>query len=681
MVEDNAGDRWLFSEILRSRGYTVVSCETGEAAWSAFEEAMPAMVILDLMLPGIDGVELCRRIRGHPRGREPVVLAVTGRDDPGAVGEILGAGADDFIRKPVDPTLFDIRLAIAERKIRDQQERETTRRALESKTRELETLFQNLHDVFFSIDVTNDRLIQVSSAATELFGHTPEELRSDPDLWKRYLLPPSDGRDPWTALLEYPEDAAVVSEYRVVGHGGATRWVRASVKVEPRAEGDIVRAYGTIVDITVERDAHLELAERNEELAALYRLSALTLTARSVDEAYEPMLEEIAQVTGLPIVLIEHLDRDRDRLVVTASHGLERTSDPPIELPAHQTLAGTVVQTGRPVVERELKRHQEGGHEAIRGLGLKGFAAFPLTSAGAVVGALVVADTKPLESTDRLLRLGTNLATTVATYVERLEAEAALRENESRYRTLAQELQQANQELESFAYSVSHDLRAPLRTMQGFAHALLQNFGDRLEPEARDYARRIIASGQQSEALIRDLLAYSRLSFEQLELKPVDLESVVDAAREQVEGDVAAAAASVEVIGALPTVLGSHTILVQVVANLLSNAVKFVPVDRKPEVRIRTEQRDEHRVRLWIEDNGIGVAEAQRERIFRVFERLTEAGQHPGTGIGLAIVRRAMQRIGGSCGVASLPDRGSAFWIELPNDRHRSWRPWSRKPR
>jgi signal transduction histidine kinase len=269
---------------------------------------------------------------------------------------------------------------------------------------------------------------------------------------------------------------------------------------------------------------------------------------------------------------------------------------------------------------------------------------------------------------DHFEQLGVSLAATLAAYVERLEAQEAIRESEMRHRTLATQLQQANQELESFAYSVSHDLRAPLRTMQGFAHALVQNFGNELSDEARDYARRIIASGQQSEKLISDLLAYSRLSFERLELMPVELNAVVDQAREQVQADLTESQAHVTVEEPLPTVRGNVTALVQVVANLLSNAVKFVPDDRKPEVRIWSEER-EGNVRLWVEDNGVGVPVGQEERIFRVFERLVESGNRPGTGIGLAIVRRGLQRVGGECGVEHLPDGGSGFWIEIPGER------------
>ena len=261
-----------------------------------------------------------------------------------------------------------------------------------------------------------------------------------------------------------------------------------------------------------------------------------------------------------------------------------------------------------------------------------------------------------------------------------MAAEDALRDSDNRHRTLAMQLKQANQELESFAYSVSHDLRAPLRTMQGFAHALLQNYGDGLHPEARDYARRIIHSGRQSERLISDLLAYSRLSCEKVEMKAVELETVVTQAMEQVEGYVREAGADIRVQRPLPVVLGSQTALVQVVSNLLSNAVKFVEDGRQPAIRLTTEERGDY-IRLSVEDNGMGVPEGQEERIFRVFERLSMGGEQPGPVIGLAIVRRGMGRIGGRCGVDRLPDGGSAFWVEALRELRLSRRPWTRRNR
>jgi len=215
---------------------------------------------------------------------------------------------------------------------------------------------------------------------------------------------------------------------------------------------------------------------------------------------------------------------------------------------------------------------------------------------------------------------------------------------------------------------VSHDLRAPLRTMQGFAHMLLDGHSDTLGPKASDYVRRIIFAGRDSDQLITSLLEYSRVSLAEVGLTPVSLEHVVDSARRRLAADIEASHAHVEIGGPLPTVLGNDTILVQVVANLLSNAVKFVPGGRTPEVLVRAEHMDSE-VRLWVEDNGVGIPPGAEDQIFRAFERLPSGGNRPGTGVGLAIVRRGIQRMGGACGVVARQGGGSAFWIDLLQDR------------
>jgi PAS domain S-box-containing protein len=679
LVEDNETDRWFFAEILRSRGYTVVATASGEEAAVALAEATPDLALLDLDLPGIDGLEVCRRVRSQEDGERTLILVVTARDEPGGLNEVLEAGADDFLKKPIEPSALAVRLDIAERRIQQNRAYDEARHALASKRRELETLFANLQDVSFSVDIEGDRLIQVSPSCERIFGVTSERLMEEAELWKRFLLPADGDEDPWAELREGSAGGAFVREYAVALPGGATVWVRASTQVHD-GEGGGLRADGLVVDITHEHEARKELAARNQELAALYRLAELTLTADSLEEAYNRILDLVADVTGCPIVAIEHLDRDKDRLVVTAARGIPSADDEPLVIPLRHTLSGVAISTGEPLLETNPGSRPEHRHEAFVDLGLEAYAAFPLTAAHEAFGTLLLANTEPMEFTERFERLGRNLATTIATHVERMEAEDALRESESRHRLMATQLQQANAELESFAYSCSHDLRAPLRTMQGFAHALLQNYADELPEDARDYARRIIASGQQSENLISDLLDYSRLSFERVELNAVELSAVVETAREQVRADLDDADAEVSVEDELPEVRGNLTTLVQVVANLLSNAVKFAREDTKPEVLIHAEEAEDDHIRLWVEDNGIGVPEGQEERIFKVFERLSEGGNRPGTGIGLAIVRRGLERIGGRCGVARRPEGGSAFWIELPKERRVAWRPWrSRK--
>ncbi len=187
----------------------------------------------------------------------------------------------------------------------------------------------------------------------------------------------------------------------------------------------------------------------------------------------------------------------------------------------------------------------------------------------------------------------------------------------------------------------------------------------------------IVKSESRAEDLISDLLDYSRLSFDALELQPIDLKEVISAVMEQVGPALKEVEAEITIDGDLPTVMAQKTILAQILANLVTNAAKFVPEERSPEIVIRCDEREE-RVRIWVEDNGIGVPEGQEDRIFGVFERLDQVSDRPGTGIGLAIVHRGMERIGGETGVERRAV-GSAFWVDVPRELELGWRPWVRR--
>jgi PAS domain S-box-containing protein len=242
-----------------------------------------------------------------------------------------------------------------------------------------------------------------------------------------------------------------------------------------------------------------------------------------------------------------------------------------------------------------------------------------------------------------------------------LRAYATTLEETVRQRTAS--LEMANTQLEAFAYSVSHDLRAPLRGMHGLAHALLEDYGPVLDDRARDYARRIVSEATVLDQLIQDLLAYSRLTRIDLALESVDVGEVVDAALHNLDEDIRSSHATIEVDPALPRLKANRAVLTQVLTNLISNAVKFGGTD--PMVRVRAQSVDGV-ARIWVEDRGIGIATKHQERIFRAFERLHGAEQYPGTGIGLAIVHKAIERLGGRVGVESLEGAGSRFWFELP---------------
>ncbi len=227
---------------------------------------------------------------------------------------------------------------------------------------------------------------------------------------------------------------------------------------------------------------------------------------------------------------------------------------------------------------------------------------------------------------------------------------------------LEQRVEERTAELQSFAYSVSHDLRAPLRAIQGFADALLEDYAQDLDLVGIDYAQRVVSAAQRMDTLIQDLLIYSRLSRDDIQLKPIALENILSDMLNELESYLQDA--EITIRQPLPRVIGHHTTLLQILTNLTTNAVKFVAHGVRPQVKIWTEQRQDM-IRLWVEDNGIGIALEHQERIFRIFERLHGIESYPGTGVGLAIVQKAVFRLNGRVGLESAPGEGSKFWIEL----------------
>jgi PAS domain S-box-containing protein len=236
---------------------------------------------------------------------------------------------------------------------------------------------------------------------------------------------------------------------------------------------------------------------------------------------------------------------------------------------------------------------------------------------------------------------------------------------EERVAERTRRLQHAVQELEAFSYTIAHDLRAPLRAMHRFSEVLIEEYGPGLDDEGRSYARRIIAGAEKMDLLINDLLKYSKLTQSEIRPQRISTGPLIAEVLRQLHPDAAAPEPEVVIEEPLPDLTGDRVLLSQVFLNLLSNAMKFVKPGTRPRIRVTGERRD-GLATVSILDNGIGVEAESQSRLFRVFERLGAAKEYPGTGIGLAVVRRAMERMGGEYGVESGWGEGSRFWIRLP---------------
>ena len=273
---------------------------------------------------------------------------------------------------------------------------------------------------------------------------------------------------------------------------------------------------------------------------------------------------------------------------------------------------------------------------------------------------------RPLRATTLVAAIKTALRARTRQYEIRdliADREELLASLEQRVTERTAKLQLMVEELEAFSYSVSHDLRAPLRVLDGYAQALVEDYGESLEPGAKELLNRISRTAHRMDRLTQDLLAYTRVSRGELTLEPVDLAGMVRAVIEQYPSLVASRQ-FIRVRMPMGVVRGHVPSLIQCFSNLLENALKFVREGEAPRIEIYAETFGD-RVRVTVEDHGVGIDPAHQRRIFGMFERASAHKHVPGTGIGLAIVKKAAERMGGTTGVLSEPGRGARFWVEL----------------
>ncbi len=443
----------------------------------------------------------------------------------------------------------------------------------------------------------------------------------------------------------------------------------------PAALWGISRTY--VAAETEFRSARAGERRSAEQVRILREIDRAILAGGTVEAIVEAALVRLGRLIpyNRASVALLHEDQGVARVLAVRTTG-ETKVGPGAEAPISELAGATLdelragknavlhdlsAQTGVPPYFRKLR------DEGVRSIGM-----VPLMCRGEMLGALNLSFDRVGGPTSEEFELGREVADVIALAVlqaqlrEALEKQAA--ELERRVIERTQELSEVNVELEGYVRSVSHDLRAPLRAVHGFGNMLLEETGDRLGKTEREYVERIVSASGRMVALVRDLLDYSRLGREDVRVRSIDLLHVVEEAQDLLQSELDDRRAKLEIQSPLLPVVGHHSSLVQTMVNLLSNAAKFVAKGVDPRIRVRTEAHGD-RVRVWVEDNGIGIPAADQERMFRMFERLNVASQYPGTGIGLAIVRRAVERMGGTMGVESRPGEGSRFWIELPRAR------------
>ncbi len=419
--------------------------------------------------------------------------------------------------------------------------------------------------------------------------------------------------------LAYECDAEVVRS------DGGHRWIIARGEATRDADGRITALHGTMQDITERKLAEVALQESKEQLKLFIEYAPASLA----------MFDQKMRYLAFSQRWCSDYYLDNRNLLGLCHYDIFPEIGEEWKIIHRRCLSGEVIRAGEDRFERADGRVQWLRWEAR-----------PWRLGSGAIGGMVIfsEDITPQKQAEEALQLNADL--------------------EKRITERTAELKTLNQSLESFVYSVSHDLKAPLRGVEGYSRLLEEDYANRLDNEGRLFISNIRTGVTRMNELIDDLLAYSRMERCKLESSALDLVAVVR--QVLVERDADIVSHQIEIVVNFPSLRarGDREGLTLVLRNLLENAIKFSKHSPHPRIEFGVSQDDRH-VILWIRDNGIGFDMKYSQRIFEIFERLHRLEDYPGTGIGLALVKKAMQRMEGRVWAQSAPGEGATFYLEL----------------
>lgn len=515
------------------------------------------------------------------------------------------------------------------------------------------------------------RATYVNPAAERLLGWTESELLGQQIHEKIHYQKPDgtpfpESNCPLTRVRELGETYSSEDDSFVRRDG--THFPVSYFSTPVITDGQITGAVLTFRDITNRRLVEAAQARRAREAALVADVGVALNQTGSLRQILTGCTDALVTHIGAAFARIWTLDEAGATLELQASSGLyTHLNGGHARVPMGAFKIGRIAQNRKPHLTNDVVHDPEvGDPEWAAREGMVAFAGYPLMVEGRIIGVMALFARQSLAN-DTLTALGA-IADIVAQGVERKRVEEELRrlnaslERRVRDRTAA--LLDANQELESFSYSVSHDLRAPLRHIAGFADLLRKRSAASLDSAGQRYLQTIQDSARHAGVLVDDLLAFSRMGRAELRKQLVDMHQL--AMQVKAENDVEAADRKITwQIEQLPAVEGDAAMLRQVWRNLLSNAVKYTRDCAEAVIEVRGGVYGD-KVVYSVRDNGVGFDPRYVDKLFGVFQRLHTSEEFEGTGIGLANVRRIIQRHGGRVWAEGILGQGAIFYFELP---------------
>lgn len=692
LVQAKLDEEDLISDITR--------VETRADFISALDRGGFDIILADYKLPSFDGLSALALAR--KKMPEVPFIFLSGTMGEELAIETLKNGAFDYVLKQ---RLVRLAPAIrhALREAEEHAERKKAEKANEELSRQNELILNSASEGIFGLDLNGNHTF-ANSAAAQMLGYRVKELigKNSHKTWHHSRAdgsPYPEDECPITSVCKYGIIRRVTNEvfWKKDGTSLPVAYTCTPILEEDRLVGAVV----TFRDITRRKKEEEELKKHRQRLGQLVdertaelrtanerleqqllerwqieealRLSKEILGARvrlmefanshSLDEFLSATLDEVEALTGSTIGFYHFLEPDQ----VTLS--LQNWSTNTLKNMCKAAGKGShydIAQAGvwvdcvyerRPVIHNDYaslthrKGMPEGHAPVVRELVVPIFR-------GDVIKAIMGVGNKSTDYGARDIEIASQLGDLSWDVVERKRALEQLR-------TMSDELARSNSDLQQFAYVASHDLQEPLRVIGGFTNLLVRRYKGELDEKGREFLHYIAEGVLRMDALIKDLLEYSRVGTKGINLKHVDICRAVDEAVSNLRSAVEESGAIVS-CDELPTVVADASQITRLFQNLIGNAIKFRGKEAV-KVHVSAERKD----KMWVfsvRDNGIGIEPGGLERIFAVFQRLHTREEYPGTGVGLAICKRIVERHGGSIWVESEPGRGSTFYFTIPDN-------------
>lgn len=713
IVDDQPEDIWPLSQHLQP-GFDVLCVATGkEALEMAFSENRPDLILLDIMMPDMDGYEVCEKLKADESTREIPIIFLTGKtEDPEQV-KGLAAGAQDYVTKPFSLPVVLARIKSVLNLKKEMDRRLFLKAQLEALNQQLE---RQVHQKQRELEAARVALKQYEDKWSSLFKEEGEEkapkrilvVDDNPEnvhilitnLQPQYeVICTTSGKEALEIAFSDDRPDIILLDIMMPDIDGFEVCSRLKANTETWSIPVIfITALGQDVDeakglnlgavdfitkpfsipVTKARiEAHLRLKkEMDNRITLAHKLEELNknLEARiqkkaaALEQAHEDLKTSESKYRGIYENAIEGIFQTTpEGRFLDASPSLARSLgyESPQELVA--TISDAAHQPffrprDRQIVLQALE--QKGG--------LFGFETQFQKKHGEVIWVMISAKAVRDENGALIYFQGF-----VIDITQRKRAEEKIRklnqELEQRVAERTAQLEVSNKELEAFCYSVSHDLRAPVRHIEGFWELLRNRLPMELDEQGRHYFDAISVSAQRMASLIDDLLSFSRMGRDEISKIRIDMTELIREVIRELEPETGNR--PVEwCIGDLPVVTADPSLLRMALVNLIANALKFTRPRQQARIEIGLLPGQASEDVIFVRDNGVGFDMAYADKLFNVFQRLHGVEEFEGTGIGLATVRRIIARHGGRTWAEGKPDQGASFYFSLPRTPQGEWR-------